>query len=63
MYLKIQFLEGKARNLFFKKYPPKYIYVNISRLICAKMEFLKILMQSYLVLLGICGTKIFMVTQ
>ena len=36
MYLKIQFLEGKARNLFFKKYPPKYVYVNSSRQICAK---------------------------
>ena len=34
--LKIQFLEGKARNLFFKKYPPKYVYVNSSRQICAK---------------------------
>ena len=36
MYLKIQFLEGKARNLFFKKYPPKYVYVNSSRQICAR---------------------------
>ena len=36
MYLKIQFLEGKARNLFFKKYPPKYVYVNSSRQMCAK---------------------------
>ncbi len=36
MYLKIQFLEGKARNLFFKNYPPKYVYVNSSRQICAK---------------------------
>lgn len=36
MYLKIQFLEGKARNLFFKKHPPKYVYVNSSRQICAK---------------------------
>lgn len=36
MYLKIQFLEGKARNLFFKKYPPKYVYINSSRQICAK---------------------------
>lgn len=36
MYLKIQFLEGKARNLFFKKCPPKYVYVNSSRQVCAK---------------------------
>lgn len=36
MYLKIQFLEGKERNLFFKKHPPKYVYVNSSRQMCAK---------------------------
>lgn len=36
MYLKIQFLEGKARNSFFKKHPPKYVYVNSSRQICVK---------------------------
>ena len=35
MFLKIQFLEGKARRELFKKYPPKYIYVNSSRQICA----------------------------
>lgn len=34
MFLKVQFLEGKKRNLFFKKHPPKYIYVNSSRQIC-----------------------------
>lgn len=36
MFLKIQFLEGKQRNKFFKKYPPKYVYVNSSRQNCAK---------------------------
>ena len=36
MFLKIQFLEGKKRNKFFKKYPPKYIYVNSSRQNCAR---------------------------
>lgn len=36
MFLKIQFLEGKKRKEFFKKYPPKYIYVASSRLRCAK---------------------------
>lgn len=36
MYLKIQFLEGKARNMFFKNYPPKYVYVNSSRQLCAR---------------------------
>lgn len=34
MFLKIQFLEGKSRINLFKKYPPKYIYVNSSRQAC-----------------------------
>ena len=36
MFLKIQFLEGKARKALFKKYPPKMIYISSSRLVCAK---------------------------
>lgn len=36
MFLKIQFLEGKARRQLFEKYPPKTIYVASSRLLCAK---------------------------
>lgn len=36
MFLKVQFLEGKARRKLFKKYPPKKIYVSSSRLLCAK---------------------------
>ena len=36
MFLKVQFLEGKARKELFKKYPPKVIYVASSRLLCAK---------------------------
>ena len=36
MFLKIQFLEGKKRKEFFKRFPPKYIYVASSRLRCAK---------------------------
>ena len=36
MLLKIQFLEGIKRNIFFKKFPPKFIYVNSKRQICAK---------------------------
>lgn len=32
MFLKIQFLEGVKREDFFKKYPPKYIYVFRSRM-------------------------------
>ena len=35
MFLKIQFLEGQARKEMFKKYPPKYIYVNSARQMCA----------------------------
>lgn len=36
MFLKVQFLEGKARRELFDKYPPKIIYVASSRLLCAK---------------------------
>lgn len=36
MFLKLQFLEGKARRELFKKCPPKTVYVSSSRLICAK---------------------------
>lgn len=36
MFLKIQFLEGQARKKLFKKYPPKYVYVNSARQVCAK---------------------------
>ncbi len=34
MFLKIQFLEGQGRKELFKKYPPKYVYVNSARQIC-----------------------------
>ena len=36
MFLKVQFLEGKARKALFEKYPPKKIYISSSRLLCAK---------------------------
>ena len=36
MFLKVQFLEGKARRKLFDKSPPKIIYVASSRLLCAK---------------------------
>ena len=36
MFLKLQFLEGKARRKLFEKYPPKTIYVASGRLLCAK---------------------------
>lgn len=35
LFLKLLFLEGKKRKEFFKKYPPKTIYVSSSRLSCA----------------------------
>lgn len=35
MFLKIQFLEGQARKEMFKKYPPKFVYVNSARQLCA----------------------------
>ena len=36
MFLKVQFLEGKARKELFEKYPPKTVYISSSRLLCAK---------------------------
>lgn len=36
MFLKLTFLEGKARKELFKKYPPKVIYVCSGRIPCAK---------------------------
>ncbi|MEG2541547.1 MAG: NAD(P)-dependent oxidoreductase, partial [Clostridia bacterium] len=37
MFLKLQFLEGKARfKELFSKFPPKTIYVFSSRIMCAK---------------------------
>lgn len=36
MFLKLQFLEGKARGKLFQKYPPKIVYVARGRLLTAK---------------------------
>lgn len=36
MFLKVQFLEGKARKKLFSIYPPRTVYVASSRLMCAK---------------------------
>ena len=36
MFLKVQFLEGKARKKLFLKYPPKTVYISSSRILCAK---------------------------
>lgn len=43
MLLKIQFLEGQERYKFFKKSPPKTVYVFSKRILCAKNgDFTKI---------------------
>lgn len=36
MFLRLLFLESKARGEFFQKYPPKIVYVSSKRLTCAK---------------------------
>lgn len=36
MFLKVLFLEGKARKELFRKYPPKTVYVSSSRINCAR---------------------------
>lgn len=36
LFLKVQFLEGKARKKLFKNNPPKKIWISSSRLLCAK---------------------------
>lgn len=36
MFLKLQFLEGKARRKLFDEFPPKRIWVSSSRITCAK---------------------------
>lgn len=35
MFLKVQFLEGKARRKLFEQYPPRRVYVFTSRIDCA----------------------------
>lgn len=46
MFLKLTFLEGKKRKEFFKKYPPKTIWVSSSRLMCAKNGNFKEMVES-----------------
>ena len=36
MFLKLQFLESKARREFFEQCPSKVVYVSSGRLACAK---------------------------
>lgn len=36
MFLRLNFLEGKARRKLFDEYPPRYIYVASGRINCYK---------------------------
>ena len=36
MFLKVQFLEGKARKHLFTQHPPKVVYISSSRILCVK---------------------------
>lgn len=36
LFLRILFLESKARKKLFKKYPPKVVYISSSRIKCGK---------------------------
>ncbi len=36
MLLRLSFLEGKARKVLFRNFPPKIVYVSSGRLLCAK---------------------------
>lgn len=47
MFLKIQFLEGKARRELFRKYPPKTVWVSSSRIPCGKNGVFKESMVAY----------------
>lgn len=46
MFLKLTFLEGKARKKMFEKYPPKKILVFSERILCAKNGDFESLKQS-----------------
>lgn len=41
MFLKLTFLEGKARKALFEKNPPKRVWVFSERVMCAKMATLR----------------------
>lgn len=47
MFLKVQFLEGKARKKLFEEQPPKTIYVSSSRIPCGKNGIFKSSMVAY----------------
>lgn len=47
MFLKVQFLEGKARRELFKNTPPKTVWVSSSRIPCGKNGVFKESMVAY----------------
>lgn len=47
MFLKVQFLEGKARRKLYEKYPPKRIWISSSRIKCGKNGIFKDSMIAY----------------
>ena len=63
MFLKLQFLEGKARKEFFLNNPPKVVYVSSSRLKCAMNGNFKQISSMQLLMLGLFGKKGSKVTQ
>ena len=63
MFLKLQFLEGKARKDFFSVTPPIRVYVSSSRLMCSKNGDLKDTTQGRLLMLGLYGKRASKVNQ
>jgi len=61
MFLKLQFMEGKARKKLFLKDPPKTVYVSSSRLMCAKNAEFETMVAGggavQLLMRGMCGSK------
>ena len=47
MFLKVQFMEGKARRKLFDEFPPKTIWVSTSRIQCGKNGVFKGSMVAY----------------
>lgn len=59
MFLRLHFLEGKKRKKMFKDTPPKRIWVTSSRLNCAKMAILKLMVKTVQqLMLGSSGKKV-----
>ena len=57
MFLKVQFLEGKARRKMYDKTPPKTIYVSSSRIQCGRNGEFKDSMIAYAWYVWVKGYK------